>query len=382
MGKLLFDSRPLVVPTELACKVGLNEAIVLQQIHYWTVINEKAGKNFVDGAYWVYRTVEEWREEFKFWSKCTIVRIIAKLEKAGLLVSDNHNASKVDRTKWYRINYEKLQEIEKPDSRQDDQIEPDVCSNPETHEAAPFRQDGGMHSVTHEKRETAPFYQSDKMHFITPTNPEKAETAPFYQSDKMHFSKMTKCILSKRANAFSQNDHINTIDYIKDYIEKDNNNNSITIDNSRARQGGGGVVVVSPKTGNNGRTESPYPIPGAEAEELVALYTQVTGLTDLSPRFLSALMREVNVDSEYVREKLLLLDSAAIRAPLPWLVAALKKDFRAAQKKADKPANGGSRADPDCPACGGAGWRIITVDEAGYPREHAEPCPCQGRSRL
>ncbi|EFO2518259.1 hypothetical protein B6Q94_26680, partial [Escherichia coli] len=32
---LLFAERPLVINTQLAMKIGLNEAIVLQQLHYW-----------------------------------------------------------------------------------------------------------------------------------------------------------------------------------------------------------------------------------------------------------------------------------------------------------------------------------------------------------
>lgn len=165
-------------------------------------------------------------------------------------------------------------------------------------------------------------------------------------------------------------------------LKKDNNNNSTTINNSRgACEGGGGVVVVSPKAGNNGRTESLLTTSLAEAEELVALYNQVTGLTDLSPRFLNSLMLEANVNGAYVREKLLLLDSPEIRAPLPWLVAAIKNDWRPAQQKqnkADKPSGG--KANPGCPDCHGAGWRIVTDSDAGYPREYAEPCPCSGPS--
>jgi hypothetical protein len=35
-GKLLIDSSTLIVLPTLATLIGLNEAIVLQQIHYWT----------------------------------------------------------------------------------------------------------------------------------------------------------------------------------------------------------------------------------------------------------------------------------------------------------------------------------------------------------
>lgn len=37
MSKLLLDSNPLVIIPELAVAVGLNESIILQQLHYWRV---------------------------------------------------------------------------------------------------------------------------------------------------------------------------------------------------------------------------------------------------------------------------------------------------------------------------------------------------------
>ena len=111
MSKLLLDSQPLVVLPELAAVVGLNEAIVLQQIHYWIEINKKANRNHNDGYYWTYNSYEAWHEQFPFWSKNTIVRIIEKLEKSNLIVTGNYNKLKLDRTKWYRINYEELNEL-------------------------------------------------------------------------------------------------------------------------------------------------------------------------------------------------------------------------------------------------------------------------------
>ena len=106
--ELLLDSYPLIVLPELAVAVGLNEAIILQQIHYWTETNKKANKNFRDGYYWTYNTYEEWQGQFPFWAKNTIVRTIEKLNKSGLIFTGNYNKSKIDRTKWYRVNYEEL----------------------------------------------------------------------------------------------------------------------------------------------------------------------------------------------------------------------------------------------------------------------------------
>jgi hypothetical protein len=107
--KLLFDKSPLVINTELAVKIGLNESVILQQIHYWLEINRESGKNFHDGYYWTFNSYEDWQKQFPFWSVRTIRRTISNLESLNLLVSANYNTFKIDRTKWYRINYEALE---------------------------------------------------------------------------------------------------------------------------------------------------------------------------------------------------------------------------------------------------------------------------------
>lgn len=114
MGIALFDESPLIIDRVLAQKVGLNEAIIIQQLHYWTVNNKKKGNNFRDGYYWSYNTYEDWQKQFPFWSSRTIRRIITKLEKEGYIVSANYNKLKIDKTKWYRLNYDKIYENEKP----------------------------------------------------------------------------------------------------------------------------------------------------------------------------------------------------------------------------------------------------------------------------
>lgn len=101
----------LIVGKKLACIVGLNEAIVLNQVAYWLRKNEELGKNFIDGRYWVFNTYKNWQENnFPFISVETVKRTFTKLEKSGILISANYNKMAIDRTKWYTISYEKLQE--------------------------------------------------------------------------------------------------------------------------------------------------------------------------------------------------------------------------------------------------------------------------------
>lgn len=108
MRAKLYDEPPLTVSPSLAAAIGLHEAIILQQVHYWTQNSEKNGRNFVDGRYWVYRTYADWRKDFPFWSDSTIRGIVKRLESVGLLLSGNYNKMPMDKTKWYAIDYDKL----------------------------------------------------------------------------------------------------------------------------------------------------------------------------------------------------------------------------------------------------------------------------------
>lgn len=106
IGKLLIDDQPLQVLPSLAESIGLNESLVLQQIH-WLL---SRSKKKISGKYWVFNTYEEWRDKhFRFFSLSTVRRTIKNLEDLGLITSTTEfNKMKVDKTKWYTINYEKL----------------------------------------------------------------------------------------------------------------------------------------------------------------------------------------------------------------------------------------------------------------------------------
>ena len=66
--KFLISEPPLQVLPSLAVAIGLNESIIVQQIHYWTSHNERAKSqiHFKDGHYWTFNTIEELNEQFPF----------------------------------------------------------------------------------------------------------------------------------------------------------------------------------------------------------------------------------------------------------------------------------------------------------------------------
>lgn len=49
--------------------------------------------------------------KLSFWSIETIKRVIRRLEQNGYLFAANYNRFKMDKTKWYSINYEKVGEF-------------------------------------------------------------------------------------------------------------------------------------------------------------------------------------------------------------------------------------------------------------------------------
>lgn len=106
---LLISEPPLQVLPTLARLIGLNEAIILQQVHYWL----QRSNNIRDGYRWVYNSYPEWYKQMPIWKSETTMRTAFKnLEKQGLLITANYNKAKFDKTKWYRINYEKLSLLE------------------------------------------------------------------------------------------------------------------------------------------------------------------------------------------------------------------------------------------------------------------------------
>lgn len=103
---LLIKEYPLVFLPSLAVKVGLNEAIILQQIGYW-LENPNAGVA-IDGYKWVYNSVDQWNEQFPFWSANTIRRAINNLRKDGYLIAKKLSDDLRNNTLYYRIDNDKL----------------------------------------------------------------------------------------------------------------------------------------------------------------------------------------------------------------------------------------------------------------------------------
>lgn len=105
--KLLVNEPPLQLLPSLAAVVGLNEAIFLQQLHYWTQNDNVAGHVDNGGRKWLRNTLQEWHDtNFPFWHISTINRVIRNLEEQGLVeLTRKYNTRHTDRGQWVRLRY-------------------------------------------------------------------------------------------------------------------------------------------------------------------------------------------------------------------------------------------------------------------------------------
>lgn len=120
---LLIAESPLQVLPSLAVAIGLNEAMMLQQMHFWlnkTRHSHKGHKVF-------YKSVLDWQTEFPFWSESTIKRTLYSLKKQKLIfVWTNLQKRKIgdlpDRTNWFAVNYPEVDKLE-PQNRPEKEVE-------------------------------------------------------------------------------------------------------------------------------------------------------------------------------------------------------------------------------------------------------------------
>jgi len=89
----------------VAKEVGVDEAMLYENIKFWCVKNKKKNKHFHDGYYWTYNSRKAFvKSSFPYLNERRIKTIIAKLVKSKYIVLGNYNKNRWDQTNWYRIN--------------------------------------------------------------------------------------------------------------------------------------------------------------------------------------------------------------------------------------------------------------------------------------
>lgn len=88
---------------EIAQTVGINAAILLENISHWCEHNAANNTNLHDGHYWTYNSTKAFGELFPEMTVNVIRNSIKKLKDAELILTGNYNKSSYDRTTWYTL---------------------------------------------------------------------------------------------------------------------------------------------------------------------------------------------------------------------------------------------------------------------------------------
>lgn len=110
------------VSPNLAKRIGLNEAIIIQKLNDLINKNKHDDKYFKDGSIWIKQSVATLCEKyFPYMSLSTLKRAISKLKKLNLIKIKRFDSKEAkNNTNWYSLNYEAIENII---SKEDEHIE-------------------------------------------------------------------------------------------------------------------------------------------------------------------------------------------------------------------------------------------------------------------
>jgi hypothetical protein len=99
----IYSGHALSYDSGIANHLGLDAAIIFNHIVYWLRINIKNPNCQINGKIWMYETMQEIADFFGHLKIDDVKRAISKLLDSGLLIKDNFNKNKFDRTSWYTV---------------------------------------------------------------------------------------------------------------------------------------------------------------------------------------------------------------------------------------------------------------------------------------
>ncbi len=91
----------LTCRADVAERFGVDAAIFLHNIVYWTLKNKAEGRHCHQGRYWTYASRKGLAEMYPIWSESQIKRMIARLRDQGALLVGDFNEDRRLRTSWY-----------------------------------------------------------------------------------------------------------------------------------------------------------------------------------------------------------------------------------------------------------------------------------------
>ena len=90
--------------TEIAKKIGVVEAVLLDNIERTINKHSANAENFFKDRYWIYGSSKAFAEIFTYLSRQQIARALKRLLDDNWLIKDNFNTDKFNRTSWYALS--------------------------------------------------------------------------------------------------------------------------------------------------------------------------------------------------------------------------------------------------------------------------------------
>lgn len=210
-------------------KTGLNKAIFLNQLNYWIELNEKAEINFQDGYYWSYSSYPKMIErDFPYWSVDTLKRTVTSLEKYGIVISANYNSMKMDKKKWYRIDYKRLQEVIDIVKHHDELVNSDVnaichnvsakCTDDEGNVSRAIKENKCNKDYS-SKENNKDFTNNKEKKTLSYTDKDNQTSAP-NNYNKLNIYNIPPRTKEQKANRYNFRNQLSLLDYKDEDVEK------------------------------------------------------------------------------------------------------------------------------------------------------------------
>ena len=110
---MALEKNAMPVPPKLAAAIGVDEAIILQRLHFWLVKGKSSDYGqVVNGVRWIYNTLDDWLGQFIFFSKWRLRQALKNLRQLGLVLFSQLEKHGWKRIGYYTIDYERLNQLQ------------------------------------------------------------------------------------------------------------------------------------------------------------------------------------------------------------------------------------------------------------------------------
>ena len=85
----------------LAEEYGIEEAILIHHFQHWITLNNRKGKNLINGKTWSFQALEKIAVHFPYLNRVKVKHTLNCLVDKGVLVKGNFNKLAIDKTTWF-----------------------------------------------------------------------------------------------------------------------------------------------------------------------------------------------------------------------------------------------------------------------------------------